>query len=81
MIGVWPSAGLKDDFAGHSLRAGFATAAARGPVDRRPRSCATAAGRAYRSPAARSAKGPVGAITPPLTSDCNRWRRRGRSST
>jgi hypothetical protein len=27
MIGVWPSAGLKDDFAGHSLRAGFATAA------------------------------------------------------
>jgi hypothetical protein len=64
------AAGLEGNFAGHSLRAGFATAAAR-LVARRPQSCATGAGRACRSPGATSVREPAGTITPRLTSDCN----------
>jgi hypothetical protein len=63
------AAGLEGDFAGHSLRAGFATAAARaGPP--KPRSCVMGAGRVCRSPAATSARARGGTTTPPPTLAC-----------
>jgi hypothetical protein len=63
----WPprvaAAWLEGDFARHSLRAGFATAAARAGRSR-PQSCATGAGVACRSPAVTSARAPAGTTIP-----------------